>query len=293
MKWEGRQGSSNVEDRRGMPAAGGLAIGGGFSTLLIMFLAYMLGANPLQVIQQAGPPNGGGQIAAQRRANVDPKSDPLRQFVGVVLRDTEDVWHEVFRDQLNREYIDPKLVLFTGSVRSACGVATAAVGPFYCPGDSNVYLDLSFFQDLANKHDASGDLAMAYVIAHEIGHHVQNQLGISEQVQQLQGRASEAQKNLLSVRTELQADFLAGVFINHAQQSKHILERGDLEEAINTAKQIGDDKLTGGRVPEKLFTHGTSKQRMFWLRKGIETGDLDQMMQLFEMTPAQLDAPNR
>ncbi len=297
MRWEGREGSSNVEDRRGMPSAGGIAIGGGLGTLVILFLAVLLGANPNQILQQVGPPPGQGQAGSTQATNrPNPAEEPLRKFVGVVLKDTEDVWREQFASQLNKRYVEPKLVLFTGQVRSACGVAGASVGPFYCPGDSNVYLDLSFFKELAQRHNAAGDLAMAYVVSHEVGHHVQNLLGISQQVQQAQARASQVQGNQLSVRTELQADYLAGVFIHHAQETKNILERGDLEEAINAAAQIGDDTLqrqANGRVQEQLFTHGSSAQRMYWLTKGIESGDLNQMMLPFEMTPAQLEATGR
>lgn len=282
MRLDGLEQSGNIEDRRGMPAAGGLAVGGGMGTLVIMFLAFLLGANPLQILQQAGPPPGAGAVA-ERRVDVGPAdNDPERIFVARVLKLTENVWQEQFRQQLGQRYIEPTLVLFENRVRSACGTAGASVGPFYCPGDSNVYLDLSFFRTLSRELGATGDTAKAYVIAHEVGHHVQNLLGISSQVQRAQGRSNQTESNRLSVRTELQADYLAGVFIHHAQKRQQILEPGDLEEAINAAKRIGDDVLSGGRVPEDLFTHGSSEQRVKWLRMGLESGDLSRMMQPFE-----------
>ncbi len=232
------------------------------------FSLHVNGCEPQDLLREVPQAT---QISAEAPARqASPKEEALRKFVGVVLKDTEDVWTDVFKKQLGRSYVEPKLVLFTGAVKSACGTAGSQVGPFYCPGDSNVYLDLQFFDELSQKLGAKGDLAMAYVVAHEVGHHVQNQLGISEQVQRAQARASKVTANELSVRTELQADFLAGVFIHHAQKTKQILEKGDIEEALVAANQIGDDTLQrrgGGRVSPEAFTHGSSDQRKMWLTK--------------------------
>jgi uncharacterized protein len=286
MRWEGREQSSNVEDRRGMgAAAGGIAIGGGLGTMLLIVIMTFLGANPAQLMEQVGQQ----QPQDSTQAPINPEEDtdaPLKEFVSVVMRDTEDVWGKLFREQLGARYQEPKLVIFSGEVRSACGNATAAVGPFYCPGDNNVYLDFEFFRDLKRKFNAPGDFAMAYVIAHEVGHHVQNQLGLSAKVQSLQNRASQTESNNLSVRLELQADYLAGVFAHHAQASKRILDSGDLEEAINAANQIGDDTLQkrgSNRIKPDLFTHGTSAQRKKWFALGYKTGDVEGMMKLFEI----------
>jgi predicted metalloprotease len=286
MKWEGREQSSNVEDRRGMGmAAGGLAVGGGLGTLVLILIMMFLGANPAQLMEQVGEQK---PISA-KQTKIDPAQDrdaPLKEFVSVVMRDTEDVWGKLFREQLGARYQEPKLILFTGEVRSACGRATASVGPFYCPGDSNVYLDFDFFRVLKNKLGAPGDFAMAYVVAHEIGHHVQNQLGLSAKVQSMQNRASQVESNQLSVRTELQADYLAGVWAHHAQSSKKILQVGDLEEAIHAASRIGDDVLqkeATGRVRPDGFTHGTAAQRQRWFTLGLKTGDVEGMMKPFEI----------
>jgi predicted metalloprotease len=286
MRWEGREQSSNVEDRRGMAmAAGGIVAGGGIGTLLLILIMTFLGANPAQLMEQVGQQ----QPQQSTRVAVDPKDDrdaPLKNFVSVVMRDTEDVWGKLFREKLGARYQEPKLVLFSGEVRSACGAATAAVGPFYCPGDSNVYLDFDFFRDLKNKFGAPGDFAMAYVIAHEVGHHVQNQLGLSAKVQRMQSQQSKVEGNQLSVRLELQADYLAGVWAHHAQASKKILDSGDFEEAINAASQIGDDTLqkrASNRVHPDLFTHGTSKQRVKWFALGYKTGDVEGLMKPFEI----------
>ena len=285
MKWEGREQSTNVEDRRGMGmAAGGIAIGGGLGTLAFILIMTFLGANPAQLMEQVGE-----QKPRATQTKIDPAQDrdaPLKEFVSVVMRDTEDVWGKLFREKLNARYQEPKLVLFTGEVRSACGRATASVGPFYCPGDSNVYLDFEFFRVLKNKLGAPGDFAMAYVVAHEIGHHVQNQLGLSAKVQNLQNRADKIESNRLSVRTELQADYLAGVWAHHAQATKKILQVGDLEEAINAASKIGDDVLqkeATGRVRPDGFTHGTAAQRQRWFALGLKTGDVEGMMKPFEV----------
>jgi len=286
MKWEGREQSSNVEDRRGMSmAAGGLAVGGGLGTLVLLLIMMFLGANPAQLMEQVGQQKPKPSV----QAKIDPAQDrdaSLKEFVSVVMRDTEDVWGKLFREQLGARYQEPKLVLFSGEVRSACGSATASVGPFYCPGDSNVYLDFEFFRVLKDKLGAPGDFAMAYVVAHEIGHHVQNQLGLSAKVQNMQNKADKVESNRLSVRTELQADYLAGVWAHHAQATKKILQVGDLEEAINAASKIGDDvlqKQATGRVRPDGFTHGTAAQRQRWFASGLKTGDVNGMMKPFEI----------
>ena len=272
MLWRGREGSSNVEDQRGM-SGGGLAAGGGIGALIIGLIYMFLGGNPSDA-----PVLLPGQQAQQQGRQYDPQQNPeddtLAQFVSVVLHDTEDVW-----GTLMRNYKQPKLVLFSDAVQSACGSASAATGPFYCPGDEKVYIDLSFFKELRERFGAPGDFAMAYVVAHEVGHHIQNLLGTSEKVQSLQQQAGERGGNKLSVKLELQADFFAGVWANHAQQMKHILQPGDIEEALRAANAIGDDRLqqeTQGRVVPDAFTHGTSAQRMYWFKKGYETGDIRQ-----------------
>jgi uncharacterized protein len=286
MRWEGREQSANVEDRRGMAmAAGGIIAGGGIGTIVLFLIMMLLGGNPAQLMEQVGEQ----KQQRQTQTKVDPAQDrdaPLKEFVSVIMRDTEDVWGKLFRTELQSRYQEPKLVLFTGQVRSACGAATAAVGPFYCPGDSNVYLDFDFFRELKNKLNAPGDFAMAYVIAHEVGHHVQNVLGLSAKVQRMQSQASKSEGNQLSVRLELQADYLAGVWAHHAQQTKRFLEEGDIEEAINAASKIGDDTLqkrAQGRVMPDLFTHGTSAQRVKWFTMGFRSGDLQSMMKPFEL----------
>lgn len=284
MRWEGREQSSNVEDRRGMKmAAGGLVAGGGIGSIVLMLIMIFLGANPEQLMEQVGQQQE--QVSADR-AKIAPENDadaPLVKFVSVVMKDTEDVWGKLFREQLGARYQEPKLVLFKGQVHSACGEASAAVGPFYCPGDSNVYLDFDFFRELKKRFNAPGDFAMAYVIAHEVGHHVQNQLGLSAKIQTMQKRAGEVESNQLSVRLELQADYLAGVWAKHAQETKRILDSGDIGEAMNAASQIGDDKLTQGRVRKEKFTHGTSQQRVKWYSAGLASGDLQGMMKAFEV----------
>ena len=277
MRWKEGRRSENVEDRRGIPA--GVAIGGGIGTLLIVLVATFLGADPRQVLnllqnqQQAAPQQGGAAVPG------DPAEEERKDFVGAVLADTEDVWEDVFQS-VNKQYEKPKLVLFRGGTTSGCGSATSSVGPFYCPADQKVYIDLGFFQELREKFRAPGDFAQAYVIAHEVGHHVQNLLGISDRVHSLQSRASKTEANELSTRLELQADFLAGVWANHAQKMKQILEVGDVETALRAAEAIGDDRLqmeAQGYVVPDSFTHGTSKQRMKWFMKGLKTGNLNEM----------------
>ncbi|HVE39596.1 MAG TPA: neutral zinc metallopeptidase [Planctomycetota bacterium] len=278
MEWQGRRESDNVDDRRGFGGRG-MAIGGGVSVIGVI-IALLLGVDP-RVIFQGG---GGGSAPVSYQEPQDPKvRDEQKRFVSVVLADTEDVWHELFR-RMGKSYREPRLVLFSGRVQSACGLASDAVGPFYCPGDSQVYIDLQFFEEMKNRFRAPGDFAQAYVIAHEIGHHVQNQLGISQRVHSQQGRLSQAEYNRLSVRLELQADFLAGVWAHHAQKTKHILQPGDLDEALRAANAIGDDRLqrqSRGYVVPDAFTHGTSSQRARWFRLGFETGNVNKMEELF------------
>jgi len=291
MRWEDREESQNVEDRRGMPVAGGIAMGGGLGMLVMLILATILGMNPKKLMELPGFQQG----APVETAGLDPERErdeaPLRKFVGVVFRDTEDVWSKLFREQLGRSYQKPKLVVFTDQVNSACGMASSAAGPFYCPGDSNVYLDFAFFVELQEKFKAKGEFAMAYVIAHEVGHHVQNLLGLTEQVSRMQRQAGEAEGKKLSVRLELQADFLAGVWSHHLQKTKRVLEEGDLEDALNAATRIGDDvlqKQMQGHVRPESFTHGTAAQRKKWLREGIISGDLNRMMELFDLDYSKL-----
>ena len=282
MRWEGRRESENVNDRRGMSPAmvGG---GGGMITLVILAIAYFLGADPRQIMQMLAQQQAQQPAAVQQERS--PEEDRVAKFVAVVLADTEDVWNDLFPKLVGKPYQEPQLDLFTGVTDSACGRATSAVGPFYCPGDNKVYLDLGFFVELQEKFKAPGDFACAYVIAHEVGHHVQNLLGLSDQVSAMQAKMSEVEGKRLSVRLELQADFLAGVWAHHAQESKQILESGDLMEAINAAQAIGDDTLqrqSTGRVVPDAFTHGTSKQRVRWFKRGFDSGNLEDLNLLFE-----------
>lgn len=271
MKWQGRRGSQNVEDRRGM-STGTKVVGGGIGTLVIVLLVYLLGGDPSGILQQSGPGQASGPVEATEEENA------MAQFVSVVLADTEEVWGKLFA-QSGETYRQPTLVLFRDQVQSACGYATAASGPFYCPADEKVYIDLSFCDDLRNKYGAYGDFAVAYVIAHEVGHHVQNLMGILEEVQTERQRLSEVRANQLTVRLELQADFLAGVWAHYADKMFSSIEEGDIEEALNAASSIGDDVLQKkyqGRVIPDAFTHGTAAQRSSWLRKRWITGDLNQ-----------------
>jgi predicted metalloprotease len=275
MRWKGRRQSTNVEDRRGM---GGkpLAVGGGLGTLVIILLVVLLGGDPQPLLEQMGN-SSQGQVQ-QQASGTTAADDELSQFVKTVLADTEDVWNELFRRD-GQSYREPSLVLFTGKVQSGCGFAGSQTGPFYCPADQKVYIDLSFYSDLKNELGAPGDFAQAYVIAHEVGHHVQNLLGISDQVHQMRDRVSKADYNALSVRLELQADFFAGVWAHHAQRMKNLLEAGDIQEAMTAANAIGDDRLqkqSQGYVVPDSFTHGTSEQRMRWFMKGLESGDMSQ-----------------
>ncbi|MCA1566861.1 MAG: zinc metallopeptidase [Acidobacteria bacterium] len=273
MRWRGRRESANVEDRRGM-SRGGMAVGGGLGTIVLVVVALLFGADPRELLDQnQGNPAQGTQTSGR----VNPQEDELKQFSSVVLAETEDVWNTLFQ-QAGRRYREPTLSLFTGQTRSACGVAGASVGPFYCSGDEKVYIDLSFYRDLKTKLGAPGDFAQAYVIAHEVGHHVQHLLGTMEQVNARQGRMSEAQGNRLSVMLELQADFYAGVWAHYAAR-RGIIEPGDIEEALDAASAIGDDRLQRqgqGYVVPDSFTHGSSEQRVRWFKRGYETGDIRQ-----------------
>jgi uncharacterized protein len=274
MRWRGERESSNVDDQRG--SGRGLAVGGGIGTVIILAIALLFGADPRQILDQI---QGGGAPAttSQRPGSANPEEEELKKFSSVVLASTEDIWADIFRRE-GLQYRQPRMTLFTNRVDSACGQATSAVGPFYCPGDQKVYLDLSFFSELKNRFRAPGDFAQAYVIAHEVGHHIQKLLGTSDKVDAMRGRLSEREMNQLSVRLELQADFYAGVWAYYAQK-KGLLEVGDVEEALKAATAIGDDRLqkeSQGYVVPDSFTHGTSEQRVRWFRKGLETGDIRQ-----------------
>lgn len=278
MRWQTTRRSDNVEQGQGggMRIAGIPALGGG-ALLVILLLSWLLGGDPLALLQQLDTSQTGQMQTSEASggSSVDPTT---RDFVSAVLGETEDVWQDIFK-QNGVVYQDPKLVLFSGGAQSACGFADVATGPFYCPSDRKVYLDVTFFEELSRQLKAPGDFAQAYVIAHEVGHHVQNLLGIMDRIDAMREGLSESENNALSVRLELQADFLAGVWAHHAQQRWQILEPGDIEEALNAASQIGDDRLqrrSQGYVTPDSFTHGTSEQRVRWFKKGLETGDLRQ-----------------
>lgn len=267
MRWFGRQGSGNVEDRRGL--GGGLAVGGGIGGIIILLLSMFFGNNPLETDVGTSPQYD--QAASQPQ-------DEQAKFVSVVLKETENVWHQIFMEEFNRAYAEPRLVLFSGSDQSGCGFASAATGPFYCPRDQRVYIDLTFYDQLSSRFGASGDFAMAYVVAHEVGHHVQNLLGTSGKVHEARTRLNEREGNKLSVALELQADFYAGLWAHHTQKNENILEEGDIEEALRAANAIGDDrlqKMSQGYVVPESFTHGSSEQRMYWFKKGYQTGDIN------------------
>jgi predicted metalloprotease len=271
MKWKGREGSRNIEDRRGM-SRGRMAVGGGLGTIAIVIIVLLMGGDPSELL------NSVGQGYETEQVTASPEEGEMYEFISVVLRETERVWGKVFAES-GKAYREPTLVFFRGEVQSACGFATAASGPFYCPADEKVYIDLSFCDQLKNKFGAYGDFAVAYVISHEVGHHVQNLLGILGQVQEARGGLSEKQANQLTVRLELQADFLAGVWAHYTDRMENLLEEGDIEEALNAAAAVGDDNIQmkyQGRVVPDAFTHGSSAQRKAWFRKGWETGDLSQ-----------------
>jgi predicted metalloprotease len=275
MRLEDQRTSSNVEDRRGMRVGRGAA-GGGIGIVIIAVIAMFFGVDPRVILQGAGP---AAPPPVQQRAGPAPSpNDAASQFVSKVLASTEDVWTEIFARN-GMTYRQPKLVLFDGAVQSACGFAQSAVGPFYCPADQRVYIDLSFYRDLATRFRAPGDFAQAYVLAHEVGHHVQNLLGIADKVHGLRKRVNERQANDLSVRMELQADCLAGVWASRANARARILEPGDVEEGIAAASAVGDDRIqmaTRGYVAPDSFTHGSAQQRVRWFRRGLESGDLAQ-----------------
>jgi hypothetical protein len=278
MRWERGRRSENVEDRRGFNVSPRIA-GGGIGTVLLVLLALYFGIDPSIFLNQSQIPiPGAGAPSPSAPHSVAPEESRLAEFVSVVLADTEDTWNGLFRS-MGKTYEEPKLVLFSGAVESACGMASAAVGPFYCPMDQKVYIDLSFYGDLKNRFGAPGDFAQAYVIAHEVGHHVQNLLGIAEKIQSMRSRVSETEANRLSVMMELQADCFAGVWAYHADRTRQILEQGDIEEALNAASMIGDDRMqrqSRGYVTPDSFTHGSSAQRVRWFKRGFETGNIGQ-----------------
>ncbi len=270
MRWRGRRQSENIEDRRSM-SAGPVIAGGGILTLLLIVFALFMGVDPMTVLNQQAPV--GAPVDQPAEASGEP--DELSQFVRTVLADTEDVWTTLLERE-GQTYRPPTLVLFTNQVQSACGFASAAMGPFYCPADQKVYIDLQFYRQLKDDFGAPGEFAQAYVLAHEVGHHVQNLLGISDQVRQAQSRASQTEGNELSVRLELQADFFAGVWAHHAHRMHQILEPGDLEQGLRAASAIGDDRLqrrSQGYVVPDSFTHGSSEQRVRWFRLGLQSGN--------------------
>lgn len=277
MLWKDGRKSDNVEDRRDEVVSGGTKKGVGIVTLIVALIAMYFGVDPAVVLNHI--PSGAQAPTSHSvpRAKT-PEEEQLVAFVSVVLADTEDAWQTLFK-QMGKTYQEPTLVLFSGAVQSACGFADAAVGPFYCPADKKVYIDLSFYQDLKQRFHSPGDFAQAYVIAHEIGHHVQKLLGISDKVHAASAKLSEVEANKLSVKVELQADCFAGVWGNHTDKTKHILEKGDIEEALNAASNIGDDRLqkqARGQITPDSFTHGTSEQRVRWFKHGFDTGNLSQ-----------------
>ena len=275
MRWRGRRQSENVEDRRGM--GGPAMVGGGLGLMVIALIVALLGGNPQRFLQQAKQRQAGAAQQGQP-AELTPQQIEEGEFVKTIFADTEDVWTRLFAEA-GKTYRKPTMVLFTGKVQSACGFASAASGPFYCPADEKVYLDTSFFQQLSKQMGAPGDFAQAYVIAHEVGHHVQKQLGYTNHVEQIRRTRSKEEANEASVRLELQADFFAGCMLHHAQKVKNIIEPGDVEEGLRAAAAIGDDRLqqrAQGYVVPESFTHGTSQQRLRWFMKGLQSGDLSQ-----------------
>ena len=285
MRWRKGRRSTNIEDRRGRSAGGargfpmgrripgGAKLGGGIGTIIIVIIALLLGGDPMSLLNSLG--GGGGTPQPQTQTAPPAANDEQAQFVSVVLADTEDTWSSIFA-QHNARYQPPTLVLFNDMVQSACGMASAAAGPFYCPGDRQVYIDLDFFHEL-KRLGAHGDFARAYVVAHEVGHHIQNLMGTEEQVRMLRARLDKRQSNALSVMMELQADCYSGVWVHHAQKQRQILEEGDIEEGLNAAAAIGDDRLqrmSGRGVHPESFTHGSSEQRVHWFKVGMQSGDL-------------------
>jgi len=293
MRWKGREQSQNVEDRRGV-SPGMIAGGGGLTLLIVVGIAMLLGADPRQVqqlFQQAQTQR------AQPTQRTQAPNDDTREFISVILRDNETIWKKIFAEDLRARFLDPKLVIYEQRVMTqGCGPASSEVGPFYCPADKTIYIDPEFFAQLAERHRAPGDFAQAYVIAHEFAHHVQNLTGFMEKVDQVRQRGSKLDANKASVRLELQADYLAGVWAHHAHQEYQTLEEGDLEEGIVAANQIGDDVLmreSGMAVDHRRFTHGSSKQRVYWFAKGLKSGDFAGCRELFEADEEMLDPRNR
>ena len=276
MRWRAGRRSDNVEDRRGMRVSRRGIAGGGVGTVVIVLVALYFGVDPAVILE--GMPPGGTTQSTGGHYQPSPREQELADFSSVILADTEDTWHEIFR-RSGEQYREPGLVLFSGAVQSACGMTGSAVGPFYCPPDQKVYIDLSFFEDLASRFRAPGDFAQAYVIAHEVGHHVQTLLGISNKVRALQRSATSKEANAIQVRMELQADCFAGVWANNANRARHILEQGDVEEGLTAASAIGDDRIqkqTRGRVVPDAFTHGSSAQRVRWFKRGLQSGNPNQ-----------------
>ncbi len=277
MKWEGQRTSSNVEDRRGMGRGARVGGGIGIGSVVIALAAWgIFGINPMTTLGVLGAGSGGNQVTAQQ-GGTPPADDRNAQFVSTVLASTEDAWSQVF-SAAGQRYQVPKLVLYRGITPTACGTGQAAMGPFYCPGDRQIYLDMDFFDTMSRQLGAPGEFARAYVIAHEVGHHVQTLLGITQKVDAMRGRISKVQENAQSVRVELQADCFAGVWANRSQQAKQWLDRGDIESAINAAEKIGDDHLQRsqtGVVRPETFTHGSSAQRQRWFAAGLQTGDVN------------------
>ncbi|MFH1001134.1 MAG: neutral zinc metallopeptidase [Bacteroidota bacterium] len=273
MRWKGRRSSTNVDDRRGMSSKRAIK-GGGIGTIVIILIIWLLGGNPMEFIGLLD----NGQMQTSETVATTAHEDELAEFVSVVLADTEEVWTRQFRS-MGMEYREPTLVLFRSQVQSACGFSSSATGPFYCPADEKIYIDLTFLEDLQRRLNAPGDFAMAYIVAHEVGHHVQKLLGLMDKIHQARRNMSEEEYNRLSVRLELQADFYAGLWANHADEMMNILEEGDIDEAMNAANAVGDDliqKKTQGYVVPDSFTHGTSEQRRTWFYKGLKTGDFNQ-----------------
>jgi uncharacterized protein len=271
MQWLGRKESSNVDDRRGV-TGGPIAVGGGIIGVIFLLAKFLLGGGNTSDLQQVFPQGQQQEMTTEQKAAEDERA----RFVKVVLADTEDVWDKIFGD-MNREYTKPTLVLFNGSTDAeGCGGASSQTGPFYCPADHKVYIDLSFAEELKNRFGASGDFAMAYVVAHEVGHHVQYLLGVSDKMEKKRSLVSETEYNKYSIKMELQADFYAGVWAHYDEKMKNVIVQKDIEEALNAAAAIGDDRITKGKVSPDAFTHGTSAQRMYWFKKGYETGDIKQ-----------------
>jgi predicted metalloprotease len=275
MLYKGRRQSSNIEDRRGMSAGRKVGVGGGIVTIVIALVVMLLGGDPRDVLQMMDTQQATTETVSEYQPTAHEQE--LAEFVSVTLADTEDVWHKLFENS-GLTYREPTLVLFSGAAESACGFAQSATGPFYCPGDEKVYIDLNFLEELQQKLGAQGDFAVAYIVAHEVGHHVQKLLGVLDQVHGLRGQVSEKEYNAQTVKLELQADFYAGIWAHHAQRMKNILEAGDIEEAMNAAQAVGDDRIqkqSQGYVVPDSFTHGTSQQRMTWFKRGFETGNVN------------------